>query len=378
MDWVSDGKMSGTSGQSKRLEAIQIRLTGAVAQQFDVYYRVHTENFGWLDWAKNGQSAGSTGYGYRLEAIEVIVVAKNAAPPGPVKQPFVQTECKIYQLPNHEVGQSMGYVIRTAAGKVIVIDGGSEDVTPDLEALIRALGGTVDAWLVTHPHSDHVTAMMNIINNDSDIQVKKIYGSLISYEKAAEYKDYLAENVQTFNAFIAKHTDLFTSVQTGDVLSFDGIKVEILMASNPEITGNFINNQSVVYKLEAKEKSALFLGDLGGDAISEKLLRVAGDKLDSDIVQAAHHGSYGVTQAVYQAVSPQICMWPCPTWLWNNQPADSPYNSGPWTTVEVRGWMQLLGASNIVAKDGYASIDIAGSRMTVKQSPSLKTLLMVP
>ena len=377
MNWAADGNISGTSGQSKRMEAIQIRLTGAVALQYDVYYRVHAQNFGWLDWAKNGESAGTAGYGYRLEAIEVLVIAKNTAAPGPVKQPFVQSECKIYQLPNHDVEQSMGYVIKTTSGKVVVIDGGSADVTEDLAALIRALGGTVDAWLVTHPHSDHVTAMMNIISKYPDIHVKKIYGSLVSYEKAVEYKDYAAENVLTFNNFIAKHTDIFTSVNTGDMLVFDEIKVEVLMASNPEMTGNFINNQSVVYKVATKEKSALFLGDLGVET-SEKLLRVAAGKLDSDIVQAAHHGSYGVTQAVYQAVSPQICMWPCPTWLWNNQPANSAYNSGPWVTLEVRRWMDLLGATNIVAKNGYASIDIAGSRMTIRESASLQKLLLMP
>jgi uncharacterized protein YjdB len=45
MSWVTDGNLSGTSGQSKRLEAINIRLTGEMAVQFDVYYRVHTQNF---------------------------------------------------------------------------------------------------------------------------------------------------------------------------------------------------------------------------------------------------------------------------------------------------------------------------------------------
>jgi len=217
--------------------------------------------------------------------------------------------------------------------------------------------------------------MMNIINQDPDVHVKKIYGSLVSYEKAVEYKDYAADNVLTFNNFISKHQDIFTSVNTGDILTFDGIQVEVLMASNPEITGNFINNQSVVYKVTTKEKSALFLGDLGAEC-SDKLLQTAGSQLDSDIVQMAHHGSYGVTQAVYQAITPKICMWPCPTWLWNNQPAGSAYNSGSWVTIEVRGWMDSLGATNVVAKDGYASIEIAGKKIIIKESKTLQTLLL--
>ena len=50
-DWVNDGKMSGTEGQYKRLEAIRIKLTGTDADKYDIYYRVHAQTYGWLDWA---------------------------------------------------------------------------------------------------------------------------------------------------------------------------------------------------------------------------------------------------------------------------------------------------------------------------------------
>jgi len=90
MDWVSNDAMSGTSGQSKRLEAIQIRLTGAAADTYDIYYCVHAQNTGWLDWAKNGQSAGTAGFGYRLEAIQIVLVPKGGPAPGMTARAFVQ------------------------------------------------------------------------------------------------------------------------------------------------------------------------------------------------------------------------------------------------------------------------------------------------
>ena len=37
---------SGTSGQSKRLEAIRIKLTDELAENYDIYYRVHAQEFG--------------------------------------------------------------------------------------------------------------------------------------------------------------------------------------------------------------------------------------------------------------------------------------------------------------------------------------------
>ena len=80
-NWSKDGEKSGTEGQCKRLEAIQIRLTGEVAENYDVYYSVHAENFGWLGWAKNGEEAGTAGYGYRLEAIRIQLVTKGDKAP---------------------------------------------------------------------------------------------------------------------------------------------------------------------------------------------------------------------------------------------------------------------------------------------------------
>ncbi|MEI8198422.1 MAG: cadherin-like beta sandwich domain-containing protein [Eubacteriales bacterium] len=90
MDWVANDAMSGTSGQSKRLEAIQIRLTGAAADLYDIYYRVHAQNCGWLGWAKNGEPAGTAGYSYRLEAIEIVLIPKGTAAPGLTDRTFLQ------------------------------------------------------------------------------------------------------------------------------------------------------------------------------------------------------------------------------------------------------------------------------------------------
>lgn len=81
--WTSGGNMTGTSGKSKRLEAVQIQLTGDLATYFSVWYRVHVENYGWLGWARDGQTAGTEGISYRIESIEVKIVPKGGAAPGP-------------------------------------------------------------------------------------------------------------------------------------------------------------------------------------------------------------------------------------------------------------------------------------------------------
>ena len=97
MNTVSNGQSAGTTGESMRLEAIKINLTGEMAARYDVYYHVHAQNFGWLDWSKNGESAGTAGYSYRLEAIEIVLVAKGATAPGATTRPFIKYPTLSYQ-----------------------------------------------------------------------------------------------------------------------------------------------------------------------------------------------------------------------------------------------------------------------------------------
>lgn len=75
-DWKSSGKMMGTTGQSRQMEAVEIKLSNSLSAYFDIYYRVHVSNVGWLGWAKNGETAGSTGQSLAIEAIEIKLVNK--------------------------------------------------------------------------------------------------------------------------------------------------------------------------------------------------------------------------------------------------------------------------------------------------------------
>ncbi len=80
--YSKDGEMSGTQGMSYRLEGICIELYGEVAQYYDVYYRVHAQDIGWMGWAKNGECAGTAGRSARLEGIQIVLVPKGNPAPG--------------------------------------------------------------------------------------------------------------------------------------------------------------------------------------------------------------------------------------------------------------------------------------------------------
>lgn len=73
-DWKSNGDLSGTSGQLKRLEAIRIKLDNP---NYTVRYRVHVQDIGWQDWKSDGELAGTSGQCLRLEAIQIEIIKKS-------------------------------------------------------------------------------------------------------------------------------------------------------------------------------------------------------------------------------------------------------------------------------------------------------------
>ncbi len=80
-EWKSDGDRSGTTGSSKRLEAVEMKLTDKLAEAYDLYYRVHAQRVGWTSWASNGQVCGTSGMSWRLEAIQIQLVPKGMPAP---------------------------------------------------------------------------------------------------------------------------------------------------------------------------------------------------------------------------------------------------------------------------------------------------------
>lgn len=141
--WKSNGAMAGTSGQSKRLEAIKIKLSGDAANKYDIYYRVHAQGYGWLGWAKNGESAGSEGYSKRLEGIEIKLVKKGGAAPGSISRPFV---CKTITYQTHV--QNIGWQAEKADGEV----SGTSGQSLRLEAIKIKLGSSIDGGLTYATH----------------------------------------------------------------------------------------------------------------------------------------------------------------------------------------------------------------------------------
>ena len=73
--WVSNGATTGTTGQGFRIEAFQLYTSG----RFGIYYQGHMQGIGWGDWISSSETTlfgsyiGTTGQSRRLEAIDFIL-----------------------------------------------------------------------------------------------------------------------------------------------------------------------------------------------------------------------------------------------------------------------------------------------------------------
>ena len=74
LNYVSDGQTAGTTGESRRLEAVKIRLEDCSISEAGVRYRVHVQAKGWLPYVQDDQIAGTTGESRRAEAIQIELV----------------------------------------------------------------------------------------------------------------------------------------------------------------------------------------------------------------------------------------------------------------------------------------------------------------
>lgn len=250
--------------------------------------------------------------------------------------------------------QMMSYVIVASSGEVIVVDGGLPEDADHLRDIIKSKGNRVSAWFITHPHSDHVGALTKIINDGpGDMIIDGVYYNFLDNDWYIRNEAYRSQTVFDCKAAIEKLNpeSIHSDVKRGDIINIGNIKVNVL---NPpyQFGVNSINNSSIAYRFDIAGTRVLFLGDMGPEAGEQLKNDVPAFELDSDIVQMAHHGQYGVNKDVYKIISPSICMWNSPEWLWDNDNGGGK-GSGSYLTLKVREWMNELGVKkHYVMKDG--------------------------
>ena len=69
LDNIEPDTLIGTIGKSLRLEAFRLHLTGVPDKK--LYYEAHVQGIGWQGVRKDGEMAGTTGQSKRIEAVRI-------------------------------------------------------------------------------------------------------------------------------------------------------------------------------------------------------------------------------------------------------------------------------------------------------------------
>ncbi len=263
----------------------------------------------------------------------------------------------MWQLPSqiNTIGNS--YVFRTDEGRVIVMDGGVKEETQYLRGFLAALGNEVEAWIVSHPHADHIGALTDILNYPGEIKIKKIYHSPFSRKLCSLDTAEEQASLDYYDALKKSGIETVDLYEPGLEVAIDCLHFKILGVTNEEITVNPYNNSSMVVRVWDKYKSMLFLGDLGVEGGDKLLANVPRKELDCDYMQMAHHGQRGVSESFYKTVRFSACLWPTPSWVYNNDIGGG-FNTATLETVSTRKWMDEKGIKkHFVSCKGLCKIE---------------------
>ena len=271
----------------------------------------------------------------------------------------------IYMLPSTTGMQTLSMVIQNNQGEIYIIDGGydsnayqGEDAKIIFDIVSELCGQNskvIKGWFLTHPHSDHIGAFIDFTATyGSQVTIDTVYYAWS--EEESFYTNITANPDPAFSLITQFKNSIPTGVtvvtpKTGDTFDFGSFGFKILYSpanDNYNFTGNEavnFNNLSLVIKMTTSEKSVLFLADAGVGAGEWLIDNASATDLKADVVQMAHHGQAGVNQNVYQAIDPDVALFNCDKAVYEN-------TSGRLQTLVVRGWMEELGTTNYVSKDG--------------------------
>ncbi len=195
-------------------------------------------------------------------------------------------------------------------GSTMLVDCGLKVVGEYLVNDLKAMGvETIDAFVISHFHSDHIGSFQAIVDN---FDVKQVYSPGFVPAECGWIEETIAAKEISYEYLVA-----------GDHFSIGGAEVDVLwptaelVAENPtkpwDDTNLVIdtNNRSLVFRLAYGGNAVLMTGDIYKEGQRDLLAYYDDDLsvLDADLLKIPHHGyQNAVNESFIQAVSPDYAV----------------------------------------------------------------------
>lgn len=173
-----------------------------------------------------------------------------------------------------DVGMADSIFIELTDSRCMLIDAGESDSAKTVVDYISSHGyDKIDYLVGTHPHSDHIGGMREVINSFEigEIFMPRVEHDTYTYEKTLELID-------------EKGLEITTAKASVDIIDEGELSAEIIAPCSDSYSE--LNNYSEVVKLSFGSTSFLFMGDAETESENEITADVS-----ADFIKVGHHGS---------------------------------------------------------------------------------------
>ncbi len=220
--------------------------------------------------------------------------------------PFLESDRPVIEVTGNldvhyiDVGQGDAILILTPEKKSVLIDAGVSENKEYLVEYIRAIGvTTLDYFMITHPHADHIGGAAAIL--DAFVVSDMLMTDLV-------------HDTKMFHNLLQKIDEEGCGFTVPEVKETITVGSAIFTCLGPvENYGNsHLNDMSLVLRMDFGTTSFLFTGDAEEKSEKDMLELLSKSDFKVDVLKLGHHGSSTSTCAPFlEAVSPTFAIASC-------------------------------------------------------------------
>lgn len=187
------------------------------------------------------------------------------------------------------VGQGDAIFIEAPNGNQMLIDGGrDQSVLSELRQVMPFWDRSIDVVLGTHPDADHIGGLLSVVDRyDVD--------AFLETDNESDSSIY-----QSLEATVLQRHPAQIDAHAGEIIWLDDDMYFAVLFPDRDVEGVDSNTSSIVGQLVYGDTQVMLTGD-SPQAIENYLVLMYGDKLQSEILKAGHHGSRTSTSPAFLA-----------------------------------------------------------------------------